>query len=135
MPCDNADNLDDFLYYLAQVNSVIGYPSSHSCIIGDFNGNLIDGCNSLFGKELTKFCKFIFVYILFESKVFDHLNFWVLSDNRFNRGLPTVISACFSFGIPISNSWCAGGLVSVKPLVHPMVESCPHMSVMPIWMA
>ena len=54
MHCDNADTLDDFLYYLAKVNSVIdNYPSSHSCIIGDFNANLIDGCNS-FSKGIDK---------------------------------------------------------------------------------
>jgi hypothetical protein len=58
MPCDSADNLDEFLYYLAKVNSVIdNHPSLHSCIIGDFNANFSNGCKSLFGKELSKFCE------------------------------------------------------------------------------
>ena len=58
LPCDTSDNLDDFVFCLAKANSIIdSHPCNHACIIGDFNANLIKGCNSLFGKELTRFCK------------------------------------------------------------------------------
>ena len=58
IPCDIKDNLDEFLYYLAKINSIIeDHPSSHSCIIGDFNANITKGCKSLFGKELVQFCE------------------------------------------------------------------------------
>ena len=58
MPCDKTENLDDFLYYLAKVNSIIdGHPCAYSCIMGDFNTNLVNGSNSHFGEELIKFCE------------------------------------------------------------------------------
>ena len=53
MPCDSRDNLDDFLFYLFNINNLIeDHPGSHYCITGDFNSNIINGCNSLFGREL-----------------------------------------------------------------------------------
>ena len=52
-PCDNNDNHDDFLHQLGKINSIIGnHRSSLSCISGDLNANMIDGCKSLFGNVL-----------------------------------------------------------------------------------
>ena len=55
LPYDSYDNLDEFMFLLSKVNSIIeNHPSSHACVIGDFNANTSH--DSLFGKELVRFC-------------------------------------------------------------------------------
>ena len=57
LPCDSVDNTDDFLFYLAKINSfIVNHHSPYACVIGDFNANMKEGCQSHFEEELKKFC-------------------------------------------------------------------------------
>jgi exonuclease III len=57
LPYDNGDNMDEYIFYLHKINTIVGsYPSTHVYIYGDFNAH----CNSLmspphhrFGRETT----------------------------------------------------------------------------------
>ena len=58
MPVDGYDNLDEFLSYLAKLNSYVEELNSpYVAFFGDFNANCEEGKSSLFGKELARFCK------------------------------------------------------------------------------
>ena len=60
MPCDCAENEDEFLMYLGKINDFIeSYPTPYIYVVGDFNANLLvrgDLMISKFGGHLTDFC-------------------------------------------------------------------------------
>ena len=58
MPCDHTDNRDEFLEILSYLNTAVEESDApHIAMIGDFNANIQTGANTLFGKELKRFCR------------------------------------------------------------------------------
>jgi exonuclease III len=62
LPCSSHENLDDFLFYLVKIDSIVtAADTCHCMVIGDFNADL--KCNSdgnvthLFGRSLLSFCE------------------------------------------------------------------------------
>ena len=57
LPVDSYENLDEYHFYLAKLNNFVEEHHSHYvAMFGDFNTNYKSGAQSLFAKELSKFC-------------------------------------------------------------------------------
>ena len=57
MPCDNRDNLDEFLHLLSYLGTAVEEAAApYIAMIGDFNANVSPVVNTLFGDELKHFC-------------------------------------------------------------------------------
>ena len=53
MPCDDKENLDEYLQILAYLSAAVEESESpYIAMLGDFNANLKPGLNTLFGDEL-----------------------------------------------------------------------------------
>ena len=58
MPCDHTDNRDECLEILSYLNTAVEESDApYIAMIGDFNANIQTGANTLFGKELKRFCR------------------------------------------------------------------------------
>ena len=56
LPYDTKQNLDQYVYYLAKLKSIVDdFESPFVCILGDFNADVFK--QTEFGRELTSFCR------------------------------------------------------------------------------
>ena len=56
MPCDNRDNLDEYLHLLSNISTRIELDSPYVMMIGDLNANTTPQSDTLFGMELKRYC-------------------------------------------------------------------------------
>ena len=58
LPCDNAENENDFICYLAKISSIVtSHPTGSVMVMGDFNANLLPNVGRRFGDILLNFCE------------------------------------------------------------------------------
>lgn len=62
LPCSSCDHLDEFIFYLNKLDSIISTADTHLCMImGDLNADLQEGVNGnithLFGRKLLSYCR------------------------------------------------------------------------------